>query len=90
MTVAAERGTLVNGDLTVEVTTPTVWEASKSPEVRFVRTSAGAELLAEERVHFCWPGARVCYGNRAGSAEIHQQFRAYPGERLYGMGQRTH
>ena len=36
------------------------------------------------------PGARVFTGNRSGAYEIHQQFAAYPGERLYGLGQRTH
>ena len=36
------------------------------------------------------PGARVFAGNRSGAYEIHQQFAAYPGERLYGLGQRTH
>jgi len=36
------------------------------------------------------PGARVYAGNRSGSYEIHQQFAAYDGERLYGLGQRTH
>jgi alpha-D-xyloside xylohydrolase len=90
VTVSADRATLVSGDLTVEIMTPDAREGSKPPEVRFVRSSTGAELLAEEREHFWWPGARVFYGNRAGSAEIHQQFRAYPGERLYGLGQRTH
>ena len=34
------------------------------------------------------PGARVFAGNRSGAYEIHQQFAAYPGERLYGLGQR--
>ena len=36
------------------------------------------------------PGARVFAGDRSGAYEIHQQFAAYPGERLYGLGQRTH
>lgn len=60
------------------------------PELRLLRTSTGEKLLAEEREHFWWPGARVFYGNRSGAGEIHQQFRGYPGERLYGIGQRTH
>ena len=60
------------------------------PLVHFTNTSTGEELLAEEREHYWWPGARVYYGNRSGAKEIHQQFRAYDGERLYGMGQRTH
>jgi alpha-D-xyloside xylohydrolase len=50
----------------------------------------GPELLAESREHFWMPGARVFTGNRSGAYEIRQQFAAYPGERLYGLGQRTH
>ncbi|GAA0262839.1 glycoside hydrolase family 31 protein [Cryptosporangium japonicum] len=82
-------GTLVNGELTVTVTLPED-DGYPFPMVAFTRTSTGEELLAEEREHFWWPGARVHYGNRSGSGELHQQFKAYPGERLYGMGQRTH
>ena len=89
VTAAAGSARLVNGEVTVEV----VMEGSTDypvPLLRFLRSSTGQELLAEEREHFWWPGARVYYGNRSGAGEIHQQFRAYPDERLYGMGQRTH
>jgi alpha-D-xyloside xylohydrolase len=89
VTIQEGAARLVNGALTVEVRTATT-EHAAMPAVRFVRTDTGAELLAEEPEHFWWPGARVYYGNRSGAGEIHQQFRAYPGERLYGMGQRTH
>ncbi len=87
--LAPNRATLVNGELTVEIHVPPT-DGYPVPLVRFLRTSDGAELLAEERVHFWWPGARAFYGNHSGAHEIHQQFKAYPGERLYGMGQRTH
>ena len=80
---------LVNGELTVEVSLAED-DGYPFPLVRFLRTANDEELLAEEREHFWWPGARVLYGNRAGSGEIHQQFKAYDGERLYGLGQRTH
>jgi alpha-D-xyloside xylohydrolase len=80
---------LVNGALTVEASLPET-DGFPFPIVRFLRTETGEEVLAEEREHFWWPGARVFYGNRSGAGEIHQQFRAYPGEKLYGMGQRTH
>ena len=80
---------LVNGEITVEVTLPDT-VGTPVPMLRFLRTSTGRELVAEDREHFWWPGPRVYYGNRSGAQEIHQQFRAYPGERLYGMGQRTH
>lgn len=89
VTVQGGTGRLVNGALAVEVRTSTA-EGVPTPAVRFLRTDTGVELLAEEREHYWWPGARVYYGNRSGAGEIHQQFRAYPGERLYGMGQRTH
>lgn len=89
VTIEDGAGRLVNGALTVEVRATTSDHAA-TPSVRFLRTDTGAELLAEEPEHFWWPGARVFYGNRSGAGEIHQQFRAYPGERLYGMGQRTH
>jgi alpha-D-xyloside xylohydrolase len=80
---------LVNGELTVEVSLAED-DGHPFPLVRFLRSATDEELLAEEREHFWWPGARARYGNRAGSGEIHQQFKAYDGERLYGMGQRTH
>ncbi|MEV6491182.1 TIM-barrel domain-containing protein [Actinoplanes sp. NPDC051633] len=85
--VDGHAASLVNGDLTVEVSIPET-DGFPFPIVRFVKD--GEELLAEEREHYWWPGARVFYGNRSGAGEVHQQFRAYPGERLYGMGQRTH
>jgi alpha-D-xyloside xylohydrolase len=90
--VTAEDGSgrLVNGEITVEILIPEAEGGTSMPLVRFLRTSTGEELLAEEREHFWWPGARAYYGNRSGAGEIHQQFRAYDGERLYGMGQRTH
>jgi alpha-D-xyloside xylohydrolase len=87
--IKIEGGLLVNGELTVSVEIPED-DGFPFPLVKFSRTSSGEELLAEEREHFWWPGARVFYGNRSGAGEIHQQFKAYPGERLYGMGQRTH
>jgi alpha-D-xyloside xylohydrolase len=85
----ANTATLVNGALTVQVEISDE-EDNAVPTVRFVHSTDGRELLAEEREHSWWPGARVFYGNRSGAGEIHQQFRAYDGERIYGMGQRTH
>lgn len=89
VTVDGSSGRLVNGELTVEIAMSGT-DGVPMPAVRFLRSSTGEELLAEEREHYWWPGARVYYGSGTGAGEIHQQFRAYPGERLYGMGQRTH
>jgi alpha-D-xyloside xylohydrolase len=80
--------TLTSGRLRAEVTFDTT-ESYPEPLITF-RDRDGAELLAESREHFWMPGARVFAANRSGAYEIHQQFAAYPGERLYGLGQRTH
>lgn len=82
---------LVNGQITVVAVMPEVDAGTTTvPLIRFLNTASGEELLAESREHFWWPGARVYFGNLAGSSEIHQQFAAYDGERIYGLGQRTH
>jgi alpha-D-xyloside xylohydrolase len=86
--IEGTRGTLTTGRLCVEVTFDTA-ASYPEPLITF-RGPDGAELLAESREHFWMPGARVFAGNRSGAYEIHQQFAAYPGERLYGLGQRTH
>ncbi|TDD72624.1 glycoside hydrolase family 31 protein [Jiangella aurantiaca] len=89
ITVDDDSARLVHGELTVDVrfdrTAP-----YPDPLLTFTRTSTGAELLTESREHFWMPGARYFQGNRSGAYEIHQQFAAYPGEKLFGLGQRTH
>ncbi|ASU78339.1 family 31 glucosidase [Actinopolyspora erythraea] len=65
--------------------------AEVDPEgmLRFVDAD-GAELLAERPAHFWWPGPRL-YGSGSGhSRRMEQCFRAYEGERIYGLGQHTH
>ena len=89
ITIDGDQATLVNGALTVTV----VFDRSQAypePQLRFTHTETGEELLAESREHFWLPGSRVYLGNRSGAYEIHQQFAAYDGEKLFGMGQRTH
>ncbi|HEY1529936.1 MAG TPA: TIM-barrel domain-containing protein [Galbitalea sp.] len=81
--------TVINGEVTVTVVFDRAL-AYPEPQLTFSRTSTGQELLAESREHFWLPGARVYLGNRSGAYEIHQQFAAYDGEKLYGLGQRTH
>jgi alpha-D-xyloside xylohydrolase len=86
--ITSSRAALTSGRLRVEVTFEQA-EGAPEPRITF-RDADGTELLAESRQHFWMPGARVFTGNRSGSYEIQQQFAAYPGERLYGLGQRTH
>src|SRR6266700_2260300 len=86
--IEGTRASLACGRLLAEVDFDTA-AAYPEPLITF-RDTDGNELLAESREHFWMPGARVFAGNRSGAHEVHQQFAAYPGERLYGLGQRTH
>jgi alpha-D-xyloside xylohydrolase len=88
ITVEGTRASLATGRLRVDVDFDTA-ASYPEPLITF-RGPDGSELLAESREHFWMPGARVFAGNRSGAYEIHQQFAAYDGERLYGLGQRTH
>lgn len=87
----ADDGTvrLVAGGLTVEARLDS-GDGKPAVMLSFLRTRDGAELLAEEREHFWWPGSHVLYGQRSGLYEIHQQFKAYDDERIYGLGQHQH
>ncbi|GHF53737.1 alpha-D-xyloside xylohydrolase [Amycolatopsis bartoniae] len=89
VTTEEREGRLVNGGLTaiVEIAES---DTGDSALLRFVRTCSGEELLAEERAHFWWPGARLFSATGNGYARLEQRFAAYEGERLYGLGQHTH
>jgi alpha-D-xyloside xylohydrolase len=91
-TIDGQTARLVVGNLTVEVLPSPSLDDGGAPQpfLRFLSTQDGRELLAEKREHFMWPGARAYYGNRSGADEVHQQFQAYDGEKIFGMGQRTH
>ncbi|RKN38751.1 TIM-barrel domain-containing protein [Streptomyces hoynatensis] len=80
--IGAEAATLTCGAITAEV--------SAGGMVRFLRTEDGAELLAEERAHFWWPGPRLYTATGNGYHRLEQRFAAYEGERLYGLGQHQH
>ncbi|MDT0328159.1 glycoside hydrolase family 31 protein [Nocardiopsis lambiniae] len=80
-----DRALLVNGAIAAEI--------DATGLLRFLRVDEegpGEELLAEERAHFWWPGSRVYTSTGNGFYRIEQRFRAYDGERLYGLGQHTH
>lgn len=89
VTVAGDTARIANGAVTCIVT---IQPADTEPAalLRFVRTDTGAELLAEQRAHFWWPGARLWMPQGNGYARLEQRFAAYDGERLFGLGQHTH
>lgn len=80
--VAGAEATITNGNLRAVV--------DGDGGLRFERVDDGTELLAEEPAHFWWGGARLMLPGGNGHHRLEQRFRAYPGERLYGLGQRTH
>lgn len=87
--VRERTGTIVNGAITgtVEVVDT---DTGVDTIVRFAHTDTGEELLSERRAHFWWPGARLFMPSANGYGRLEQRFAAYPGERVYGLGQRTH
>jgi alpha-D-xyloside xylohydrolase len=74
--------TLVNGKIKAHVT----------PEgmVSFWRSGDGREILSEEKAHFWWPGPRLFVAHGNGYYRLEQRFKAYDGEKLYGLGQHRH
>ena len=58
--------------------------------IRFVRADTGEELLSETRSHFAGPRPRNFKALASGSWKLEQQFKAYDGERLWGLGQPQH
>ena len=58
--------------------------------IRFLRTEDSAEILAEDRAHFWWPGSRLYTAVGNGHHRLEQRFAAYDDEKLYGLGQHQH
>lgn len=79
--IGADSAVLVNGSLRVEL---------GDGVVRFVREDTQEELLAEEPIHFWWPGPRLFTATGNGYHRIEQNFRSYEGERFFGLGQHQH
>jgi len=77
-----DRNTLVNGKLRAQI--------SSDGLVSFWRSDDGRELLSEQKAHFWWPGPRLHLANGNGHYRIEQRFKAYDGEKLYGLGQHLH
>ncbi|HJP79412.1 MAG TPA: TIM-barrel domain-containing protein [Pseudonocardiaceae bacterium] len=89
ITVTGDTGQISNGSLTAIVEQ---LDGHTGPYalLRFVRTDSGAELLAEQRAHFWWPGARLFQPQGNGYHRLEQRFASYEGEKLFGLGQHTH
>jgi alpha-D-xyloside xylohydrolase len=86
--VKIEGGTasITNGTLTAEMAPGGDHHQAM---VRFTGPD-GAELLAEDPIHFWWPGPRSFSPTGNGYYRLEQNFRAYTNEKLFGLGQHTH
>jgi alpha-D-xyloside xylohydrolase len=82
VTIGSAEATVVNGAIAAAI--------SRTGRICFTRASDGEELLAEQDAHFWWPGPRLRTAHGNGYARLEQRFAAYPGERLYGLGQHQH
>jgi len=65
-------------------------EVSAEGLLTFARADTGDELVGEEVAHFWWPGPRLFTATGNGYHRIEQRFRAYAGERIFGLGQHQH
>jgi alpha-D-xyloside xylohydrolase len=79
--LTADGARLSNGAITAEV--------DRTGRVVFRRPD-GSELLAERDAHFWWPGPRPRTPQGNGYHRIEQNFAAYEGEKLFGLGQHQH
>jgi alpha-D-xyloside xylohydrolase len=88
VTVGDTAARLVNGQITAELTV--TGEDHGQAMLRFTGTATGEELLAEQPIHWWWPGPRLFAPTGNGYHRLEQSFRGYDGERLYGLGQHGH
>ncbi|MBM3596498.1 MAG: family 31 glucosidase, partial [Alphaproteobacteria bacterium] len=86
------RARITNGKIAAEIALVHRYGADVKHEllIRYVRADSGAELLAETRSHFAGPGPRGWRPIASESWRLEAQFKAYDGERLYGLGQPQH
>lgn len=94
VTITDNHAEVRNGRIAAEVTVrqPLDWVDPSGMDIglRFLHAPTGRELLAETSYHPSWPPPR-CFrpvGDRLW--QLDARFRAYPGERFYGLGQHQH
>jgi len=77
------RALIRNGKLAAEVS------LEKGP-TRFFNPTTGAEYLVEQAPRFRWPRARNFVATNGDLFHVDVWFKAYEGERFYGLGQHQH
>ncbi|NDJ78753.1 MAG: glycoside hydrolase family 31 protein [Chloroflexi bacterium] len=83
ITIAPDAARLINGAITAEL--------SAEGQLRFLRSATGEELLAETPPYVCGPTpARQLRPVEGEHTRLTINFKAYAGERFYGLGQHQH
>ncbi|MBI3707759.1 MAG: glycoside hydrolase family 31 protein [Proteobacteria bacterium] len=92
ISIAGTRARIANGKIAAELSITHRYGADVRNElvIRYVNAKTGEELLAETRPHFAGPGTRSFRPLASDSFRLEACFKAYDGERLYGLGQPQH
>jgi alpha-D-xyloside xylohydrolase len=87
--IAGDRATLRHGRMRAEIR---VERAAIEPffVLSFRDAETGEVLTEEARPHFLWPGTRHHLAEAGDLWRIEANFRAFEGERFWGMGQQQH
>lgn len=84
-----ERAVIHNGAITAEIRSQEDYRGTQA-KIRFLNTDTGAELLTEAPSYFPRPEARQFKSVAGGHYRAEARFKAYDGEKLYGLGQHQH
>ncbi|MCS7222173.1 MAG: glycoside hydrolase family 31 protein [Anaerolineae bacterium] len=90
--VSERRAAIYNGVIAAEIVVPDEGQAGGNVQatIRFLHNTTGAELLAEAPSYFPRPPARQFKPVGGDLFHVQARFKAYDGERLYGLGQHQH
>ena len=91
--IGPERAIIRNGAMAAEIHWPGRRRATEyldTARIRFFNSRTGQEYLAEDPLQFRFPPVRHYRGLPGGHYQIETWFKAYEGERLYGLGQHQH
>lgn len=88
--INGENAIIRNGAIAANVRLELDGTRGACARIRFLHTATGAELLAETPSHFPKPSAWLFKPVGGDHFHVEARFRAYDGERLYGLGQHQH
>jgi alpha-D-xyloside xylohydrolase len=88
--ISADRALVRNGNLVVEVLDRSAGEFPSPPLLRFLSADGTKELFSERPSHFSSPPHRGYGHANGGLYRCEVTFKAFAGERIYGLGQHQH